>query len=758
MRKSLIALALAAAMGHATAAEPFQVEDIRVEGLRRIAAGTVFNYLPIQVGDRVDDARIASAIRSLYDTGFFQDIALRRDGDTLVVEVSERPAIARIELHGNDEIGEEDLLKGLKDAGLAQGRTFDRSLLAQVERQLRQQYFALGYYDVRVESTVSPLPRNRVGVRLDITEGEPASVQAIEFVGNQSFDDEALRDQFEMGPVPWWSFFSDADRYSRQRLAGDLERLRSFYQDRGFVNFTITSTQVSISPDRRRIHVTVNLDEGEQFRVGEISLAGDLVFPEETMRELVAVAPDGLYSRQDVVATSEAFREKLGERGYAFANVNPLPEVNEDEGTVDLTFFVDPAERVYVRRINISGNTRTRDDVIRQELRQSEGAWLSTADVEESRRRLGRLGFFDNVNIETPRVPGTGDQVDVDVSVEERLSGSLKAGIGYGTEQGLLLNFGVQQDNVLGSGDRLSFTANNDDVNTVYRASYLDRFYTRSGIDRDMSVAFRDTDADEADLSDYGVKSLTGTYGYRIPVTSNDTFGVDVEIEDLELTLSDEPTEVQTDFVERNGESNMTYRLALSWTHDTRDRAVFPTSGSRQRGSLQVSIPGSDLEYYRASYSHRRFAAISDWLTLALEGSLAYGDGFGSTGRLPFFENYFAGGISTVRGYDGNSLGPRDENDDPLGGNFRALGSAELRFPPPGAEDSGFRISTFVDAGQVWSTPDQDIDAGEIRYAAGLGVIWMSPLGPLTMSVAEPLNDEPGDDTQFFQFSVGTFF
>ncbi|WP_440995605.1 outer membrane protein assembly factor BamA [Arhodomonas sp. SL1] len=758
MRRSLVALAFSLAVAPVAAMEPFQVEDIRVEGLRRISAGTVFNYLPVQVGDRISEEQVGRAIRSLYDTGFFQDVTLRRDGDVLVVEAVERPAIARIELHGNNEVGDDDLLAGLEGAGLAEGQTLDRALLARVERELRQQYFSLGHYDVQVDSTVSPLPRNRVSVRLDIREGEPAAVQEIQFVGNERFDDDDLRDAFEMGPVPWYRFFSDADRYSRQRLAGDLERLRSFYQDRGFVNFTITSTQVSISPDRRRIHVTVNLDEGEQFRAGEVSLAGDLVYSEEELRDVVALEPGTLYSRSAVVETSEAFRDKLGERGYAFANVNAVPEVNEEEGTVDVTFFVDPAERVYVRRINISGNERTRDDVIRRELRQYEGAWLSTEDVAESRRRLDRLGFFDNVNIETPRVPGSQDQVDVDVSVQERLSGSIRAGIGYGTDQGLLLNFGVEQDNVFGSGDRLAFNANNDDANTVYRLSYLDRYHTLSGIDRNISLAYRDTDADEADLSEFGIKSMTGTYGYRVPVTGNDTIGADIEVEDLELELNQEPTEIQQAFVDRNGTTNTTYRIALSWNRDSRDRAIFPSEGSQQRLSLTTAIPGSDLEYYRATYRHQRYAAIADWLTLAMEGSLAYGDSFGGTERLPFFENFYAGGNNSVRGFSSNSLGPRDENDDPVGGNFRALGSVELRVPPPGDGDSDIRFTTFVDGGQVYNTYDQDVDAGAIRYAAGLGMIWYSPVGPLSMSVAYPLNDESGDDTQFFQFSLGTFF
>jgi outer membrane protein insertion porin family len=740
--------------------EPFEVEEIRVEGLQRIAEGTVFNYLPIQVGARVTGEEVAAAIRALYDTGFFQDVRLLRDGDTLVVDVVERPAVARIEIFGNSAISEENLLQGLRDAGLAEGRTFNRSLLANIERSLEQQYFALGLYDVQVTSTVSPLPRNRVSVRLDIREGEPAAVREVVFVGNEAFDDETLRDRFQLGPSPWWAFLSSSDKYSQQKLAADLEALRSFYQDRGFINFNVTSTQVSISPDRRRITVTVNIDEGEQFRIGEIELAGRLIYPEEELRALLEVASGELFSRRAVTATQTAIQEKLGERGYAFANVNAVPEINEETGTVDLTFFVDPAERVYVRSINITGNERTRDDVIRRELLQLEGTWLSTERLRASRDRLGRLGFFQDVNIETPRVPGTSDQVDVDVTVTERLSGSLQAGIGYGTDQGVLLNFGIQQDNAFGSGDRIGFTANNSRINTIYQVSYLDRYYTKEGVDRNIALAYRETDAGEADLADYDVTSITGTYGYRFPLSEQVTIGADFEYEDLELRLRDDPTELQQSFVDQYGNRNSIYRLELSWTRDSRDSAIFPSRGAQQRISADVAIPGTDLEYYRLNYSHRQYLPITDTLTLALEGQIGYADGYGATERLPFFENFYAGGISTVRGFRSNTLGPRDENDDPIGGNARLLGRIELRFPPPGVEGaaSSTQIGVFVDAGQTWSTYTDEIDLAELRYSAGLALTWYSPLGPLTMSLAQPLNDEPVDETQFFQFSLGTFF
>lgn len=759
MRKRLLALTGAVYLLLTGTAQAFEVEEIRIRGLERIAEGTVLNYLPVSPGDDLDSAEAADAVEALYETGFFEDVRLLRDGDALIVEVVERPAIARIEFNGNDEIGDEDLREALAGAGLGQGQSFDRSLLETIERELEQQYFALGYYDVSVSSTVSPLPRNRVALRLDIREGEPASVQEIAFVGNEAFDDETLREEFEMGPRAWWAVFSDRDKYSRARLSGDLESLRAFYRDRGYINFEIVSTQVAITPDRERIHITVNLNEGDTYRIGEVNLAGELIFAESELRELIELESGQTYSQAAVTRSVEALREKLGERGYAFANVNPVPDISEAADTVDLTFFVDPAERVYVRRIRISGNERTRDDVIRGELRQLEGASLSTAELRESEQRLGRLGFFSDVRVETPRVPGTSDQVDVEVDVTERLSGSLQAGVGFGTDQGVILNLGIQQDNVFGTGDRAEFVANSNRFNTIYRLSYLERNHTLSGIDRRYSLSFRDVDAEEADLADYGLQSITASYGYRIPVSRNDTIGADLEVDDLTLELRDDATELQRDFVERNGERNQVLRTNLSWTRDTRDRAIFTRSGARQQARLEISVPGVDLEYYRFTYEQSRYFSFTDTTTLVLDGSLSYGDAYGEGDRLPFFENFFAGGISTVRGFEGNSLGPRDENDDPIGGNVRALGRVELRFPLP-ADTGGenLRLATFVDAGQVWDRESEEVSPADLRYSAGLGLIWYSPLGPLTMSVARPLNDEPNDETQFFQFSLGAFF
>lgn len=762
MRKFLAGLLILCVWGTASG---FTVEQIRIEGLERIAEGTVLNYLPVAVGDELDSTGSSAALESLFSTGFFEDVELRRDGDVLVVSVRERPAIAQIEFVGNSALDTDQLTAGLASVGLSQGQSFDRSLLATIERELEQQYFSLGYYDIDVTSTISPLPRNRVGLRIEITESSPASVQEVQFVGNQAFDVDTLRGQLSMGPKPWWAFLSDRDKYSRERLAADLEILRAFYRDRGYADLQIESTQVSISPDRQRIHVTINLNEGQLYEIGEISLAGDLIFEEAELREMFTIATGDVFNQRGITNTTEALRDKLGTQGYAFARISPVPELREDEQVVDITFFVDPADRVYVRRLRIVGNETTRDDVIRSEMRQLEGTWLSTEALRQSRDRLLRLGFFGDVRINTPRVPGTTEQVDVEVETLERLSGSFRAGVGFGSEQGLILNLGLQQDNVLGSGDRVEFVANSNDSDTVYRMSYLERNHTTSGIDRRWAISFRDTDADEAELADYGLESLQLSYGYRIPVSDNDRVGVDLEFDATELDLRSDATQIQQEFVDQNGESNQVVRANLSWTRDTRNRAIFATRGAQQRVSLQASIPGTDLEYYRLNYRQSRFFGFTERTALMLSGTLSYGDGYRSGDKLPFYENFYAGGITTVRGYDRNSLGPRDENNDPTGGNLRALLRSELRLPMTAddAESDNLRLKLFVDGGQVWSRDGEDnslddASFSDLRFAAGVGLIYYSPVGPLTMSVATPLNEEDGDETQFFQFSIGAFF
>lgn len=739
------------------AAQPFQVEEIRVEGVQRVPVGTVLNYLPIRIGETVEDARIAEAIRSLYKTGFFQDVQIGRDGNVLLVEVVERPSIASIDVRGNKAIPSDDLLKSLADVGFAEGQVFNRFVLSDVERELRRLYESRGQYDTRVSSTVSPLPRNRVGVRIDINESKPARIREIFFVGNKTYSESRLRKLFELGPKRWYHFLSSRDQYAREKLAADLERLQSFYQNQGYINFAITSTQVSITPDRQGIYITVNLAEGERYQIGDIGLAGDLVVGEEALRPLLVGAKGDTYARKDITDSVNRIRDRLGEEGYAFANVNVVPELNDEQHTVDLTYFIDPGKRVLVRRINVFGNERTRDEVVRRELRQMEGAWLSTAALQRSRQRLQRLGFFDDVNIETPQVPGEADQVDVDVTVKERLSGSIQAGIGYGQSQGVMFNLSLQQDNVLGSGDRIGLSFNNSSINTIYSLTYLERYYTPSGISRSFNATYRETNAARADLADYDVAALNLGVGFSVPLNEEDSIQFGLAFEQLELTLGSRAAQYVQEFVDTNGDRFSFIKGTLGWVRDSRDRAIFPTSGGRQQVSGEVALPGSDLEFYKVNYSHRRYWPLARYLTFSLNLGLGYGDGYGSSSELPFFENFYAGGISSVRGYRGNSLGSRDERGDPKGGNARIVGGTELIFPMPFVEAESLRMALFLDGGSVYDTRDK-IDLGELRYSAGVGLIWLSPLGALTFSLAEPLNDRPGDRTQVFQFSLGSLF
>lgn len=762
----------------ALAVEPFVVEDIRVEGNERIAEGTVFTYLPVEPGEQLGAEEVRQAIRELYATGFFRDVELRRDDNVLVVVVAERPAIARLEFEGNEQIQTEDLRQALRGVGLAEGRIFNRPQLAEVERELRQQYFAQGKYDVSVESTVSPLEGNRVAIRIDIDEGPVASIREIHITGNEVFSDRELRGLFEQRSRRWWLPWSQRHRYSRDIFSNDLENLRNHYLDRGYINFSVESTRVSISPDRRDVHITVNVSEGKQYTIGEIDIRGELIVAPEELRELLAIESGDLYARNRVNDSVEAIRARLGQEGYAFAQVDARPRVDEEERTVDLVFMVDPRSRAYVRRINITGNQRTQDEVIRREMRQMEGAALSNQGVRRSRTRLNRLGFFDFVNIDTPRVPGTDDQVDVNVQVTERMTGQLQAGVGYGDVQGVLLNLAVSQDNVLGTGDRASLQVNNSSVNTIYNISYTDRFHTQEGVSQTLSAGFRETRARRADLADFDVRAGHASVAYGIPFTEVDRVNARLRFEQTRIDRrSGTPPRITT-FLDEEGERFNLIKPRLSWSRDTRDRGIFPTSGAQQELGIEGTLPGDDLEFYKLTYDHRRFWPMPwERTTFSLNARLAYGDGYGDTETLPFFENYFAGGVRTVRGYRGNFLGPRDAHDGddtPIGGNARILTSAEFIFPPT-PEAQSVRLSVFVDAGQVYNTgidfddtdalPDGafpedlgSVDLGEMRAAAGVSLIWMSPVGPLTFAVAEPLNEDGRDETETFQFSLGTGF
>ncbi|OOO01891.1 MAG: Outer membrane protein assembly factor BamA [Chromatiales bacterium USCg_Taylor] len=739
--------------------ERFIINDIRIEGLRRIAPGTVFNYLPVKVGDEFDENRSGEAIRALFKTGFFKDVRIERTGDTLVVVVSERETISQIGISGNNDIKTEDLFNALKQIGFAEGEVFDRSLLDKVEQELRRQYFGQGKYAVQIESNVKSMGSNRVAVTIQIAEGRAARIKQINVVGNKAYDDDELLKSFKLTTPTLISFFTKSDQYSKQKLGADLEALRSHYLDSGFVNFNIDSTQVSITPDKSDVYVTINVSEGERYEISDVKLAGDLIVPADDLFPLVTTGRGEIFSRKEVTQTSTNISERLGDEGYAFANVNPVPQIDEKSKTVSLTYFVDPGKRVYVRRINFSGNAKTRDEVLRREMRQMEGAWFSTGKVNRSKTRLQKLGYFEEVNVETPAVPETPDQVDVNYSVVERASGNLLLGLGFSQTQGLIFNTSVVQDNFLGSGKRVNFAFNNSDVNRVFALGYIDPYFTIDGISQGFDVSYRETDAGDANITRFDSKVASAGVNFGIPVSEFNFLNLGFNYENTEISQDERFTsDVVRDFIERHGKKFDVLQISSGFAYDTRNKALLPDRGTYHRVRGQVAVPGGDLQYYKIDYDGRWFYPFTEDYVLALQGQLGYGDGYGETEVLPFFENFYAGGPRTVRGYEENTLGPEDEDNRALGGNVMIVANAELILPVPFLTDvESVRITAFVDAGNVYGE-DEDIDLDTIRLSAGLSGLWVSPFGVLTVSVAQPFNDSDTDDTQPFQFTFGTSF
>jgi outer membrane protein insertion porin family len=743
-----VALACAALPFSAWALEPFVIDDIRVEGLQRISIGTVFNYLPLKRGDQVDDKATVDAIQALYRTGFFKDVVLEREGDVLVVFVAERPAISSITIEGNKNIPTEQLLENLKRIGFAEGQVFDRSMLDKVG-----QYLAMGKYGVRLKSTITPEERNRAAIRIDVAEGDAATIYRINIVGNKAFSSAELLNQFELGPRPAFAPFSDKDKYSKQKLAGDLETLRSWYLDRGYINFKIDSTQVSITPDYEHI-----------YTVRDIKMAGESIVPHEVLRDLISIQPGDTFSRRQVTESTTRISERLGDEGYAFANINAIPELDEEKKEVTLTFFADPGKRVYVRRVNVYGNAKTRDEVVRRELRQMEGAWMSTERVKRSRTRLERLSFIEGVTVETPTVPGTPDQVDVNYTVHEREAfGSLNFGVGYGDAQGLLFNASISQDNFLGSGQRYTIDVNNSKVSTVYSLNVVDPYFTMDGVSRTLNFFFRTTDAGEANVSSYLADSYGGGVGFGIPVAEFDTVHIGGDYEHTLVKTVTESSQQFKDFVADNGDTFEAYKLNLSWTRDSRNRFLFPSAGSLMTVGTEVATPAGNLQFFKLSYRHKLFVPLSESVTFTAGGELAYGHSYGKTsGNLPPFERYYAGGARTVRGFRASTLGPKENADgtgDPVGGNARVVGNLELILPGPFGENSqSIRVGAFLDAGNVYDTDREKVDLGQLRYATGVSLYWMTPVGAMTFTLAKALNAKDGDSPEGFQFNLGTLY
>ncbi|MEJ2693167.1 MAG: outer membrane protein assembly factor BamA, partial [Candidatus Thiodiazotropha sp.] len=688
---------------YATRVGAFQIEDIRVEGLQRISAGTVFNYLPVKTGDEVNTGNSAQIIRSLFKTGFFQDVRLERDGNVLIVFVRERPAIAEINISGNKDLETERLLAGLKDIGLSEGQVFKRVLLEKVEQELNRQYFSRGKYGVKIESTVKPQERNRVGINIEISEGLTARIKRINLIGNHAFDDDELLDRFELGIPAWYAFFSSKDKYSKQALSGDLETLRSFYLDQGYIDFKIKSTQVSITPDKKDIYITIVLREGEIFTLSDIKLTGDLEIPQEELFPLIHLRRGEVFSRKKLTASAERLNSKYSDAGYAFANVNSIPDIDRENRTVGITFFVDPGKRVYVRYVNFSGNASTRDEVLRREMRQMESAWFSGEKTRLSRGRLQRLGYFSEVNIETPAVPGSTDLVDVNVAVTEAASGSLSAGIGYSQTQGMMLNASITQDNFLGSGKRVSAGFDTSDATKKLSVSYNNPYYTINGVSRGIEMSYRKTDYSELNLTSYSTDVARLGMSFGVPITEYDRVSVSGAVEDTSFQLGSAPSQEISDFVDAHGESVMDFELVGKWVRDTRNSAIFPSKGGRQILSLETNTPGSDLQYYRLGYRNTRYIPLTRSVTMMLNGEIGYGDGYGDDEALPFFRNFYAGGIGSVRGFQENTLGPEDTQGDALGANAKITAQMELLFPAFGEDfEDTVRAGWFIDAGNVF--------------------------------------------------------
>ena len=741
----------------AFAIQPFVIRDIRVEGVQRTEAGTVFSYLPIKVGERMDDDRAAASIKALYATGFYTDVRLEVENDVLVVFVIERPAIAQIDIVGAKEFTKENLKDGLKQAGIAEAKIFDRSLLDRAEKEIKRQYTSRGFYSAKVQTTVTPLERNRISLAFNIEEGEVSKIVDINIIGASAFSEKTLIKEFELSTGGWLSFFTKDDQYSKQKLSGDLEKLKSFYLNRGYLEFSVDSTQVSITPDKEKIYITVNITEGPVYTVSDIKFAGDLKITEAEMRSLLLFKAGETFSRQKVVDSVKRMTDRLGNDGYSFANINPVPELDKEKRTAVFTFFVDPGRRVYVRRINVQGNSRTRDEVVRREMRQLEAGWYSIDKINRSKERLERTGFFEEVTVETPPIAGTNDQVDLNVTVKERNTGSLQFGVGYSAYDRLTLSASVSQANIFGSGNQLSFQINSGTVSKAYQVSYLNPYWTADGIARGFDVYHRTLNTASLVTGEY--KSTTSGAGVRfgIPVTEYDAINVGLGWELTNIVVDAASPQRYIDYVKTFGSRSNTYRGSLGYSRDTRDSIYFPTRGYLLSLGGEMGLPGSDVKYYRIDSKAQYLRPL--WGPFVFNANVEYGYANGYGGKpLPFFKNFYAGGVDSVRGFEQSSLGPRDPfTGQFLGGNQRFVSNFEVLFPIPGVKDKSVRLSAFVDAGNVFGA-GQRITFKALRSSFGFAVSWFSPVGPLKFSLAKPFSVRPNDRVERFQFLLGRAF
>ncbi len=766
-RRILAIAAFALCSGQALAVAPFTVRDIRVEGIQRTEAGTVFSYLPVRVGETYTDEKGTAAIKALYATGFFKDVRVEVEGDVLVVMVEERPAIAGVEFTGTKEFEKDALVKALKEIGLAESRIFDKALVDKAEQELKRQYLSRGLYGVQITTTITPIERNRVTVNFAVDEGEVSRIKQINIVGNKAFKDSELRDLLSLSTPGWFTWYTKADQYSKQKLTGDIETLKSFYLNHGYLELQIESTQVSITPDKKDIYITININEGEKYTVSGVKLEGEMFGREEELKSLVQLKAGDVYSGEKLAESVKKISERMGNFGYAFANVNANPEINREKKEVAFTVLIDPGKRVYVRRINVVGNSKTRDEVVRRELRQFEDSWYDGEKIKLSRDRVDRLGYFKEVNIETPEVPGSVDQVDINMAVVEKPTGNILLGAGFSSSEKLTFTGSIQQTNAFGSGNTLGLDLNTSQLNRTIAVSQTNPYFTDDGVSRSYEVFYRTTRPPLVNTGDYAVKTAGANIKFGVPFSELDTiyFGAGVERTKVETYNTNDPNHPNSPQLYLTYASNFgdgivatttSFPLTAAWQRDSRDSALTPSVGRYQRVNLEVAPAGS-LRYYRAIYQHQYFQPLFRTITLALNGEFDYGKGLGGK-PYPVFKNFYAGGIGSVRGFDTSSLGPRATNGDPLGGTSRIIANAELQFPFPGSgSDRSLRWFTFFDAGNVYAEGDK-VKLSELRYSAGLGISWISPIGPLKLSYGTPLNAKADDKKQRFQFQLGTGF
>ena len=746
-------------------AEEFVVEDIEVHGIKKIAVGTVLNYLPLKAGETFDYKDSGNVIRALYETGFFNNVTLKRENDTLLIEVEERPAIAEIDVTGNKEVTDDNMKEALKSIGLNKGKIYNPKLLDTLKQELQQLYYSLGKYAVRIDAEATLLDEDRISIKVVISEGAPAKIRQINLIGNKAFDDKNLLKQFKLESTDDGWFPND--KYSSVKLSGDLENLKSYYLDQGYIGFNVDSKQVSITPDKRDINIAVNLTEGEQFNISKINLTGELIVPETELLALLSVREGDVFSRKQVTSSISLMTNRLGEEGYAYANIKTLPKINDQDKTIELTLLVEPGNKMQVRRIQFDGNLRTRDYVLRRELRQLEGSQFSATKMQRTKIRLQRLKYISQVETRYQRVPGEDDVMDINISVKERFSGSFSIGAGYSQAQGALFNLGLTHDNVFGTGNRLGITFNNNKAQEQYEFSYVNPYYTPDGISRGFTAIYTQTDASKANISNYLLDKIQLSVNYNVPLSEYNSvnYRLGVERNDIKITTLSS-SEIQNFIINNNqdivdnvgldGDVYDSYFASTSFSKDSRNRLIFPERGSVN--SIGLEVFGGDLEFYKTFIRHQSLFPVSEEVTFNFKTSIGYGESLGDTTDLPFFEKYRAGGVRTVRGYDYNSLGPLDSRLESFGGNFQFVTTSEFLFRVDaigGAES--FRIGVYFDAGNVFASPS-DFESSELRTSVGVSAKWFTAIGPIELSYANPINDEPGDETQNFQFSLGAPF